>query len=459
MTLPGLTLVRTATVRLLQKLLPPMQPIRGWRPIVHEPYSGAWQRNESLTGASVLVYSPVFACVTLIAADIGKLCLRLVQKDDNGIWTEAESPAFSPVLRKPNRYQITQKFVEQWIVSKLIHGNTYILKARDQRGVVIALYVLDPTRVTPLVAMDGSVYYQIRRDDLAGLARDEVTIPASEIIHDTMVALYHPLLGVSPIYASAIAAQQGLSIQHNSDKFFSNGSTPGGLLTAPGIVTQEQADRVKAYWQTEYGGNNIGKVAFLGEGVKYESMTVNAVDAQLIEQLKWTAETVCSCFHVPSYMVGIGPPPPYANVEPLVQQYYSQCLQSLIVSLETHLDYGLGLSNGYGTEFDIDDLIWMDVATKTKAADTSIRSGMSPNEVRKRYYGLGPTAGGEVPYLQEQNWPLNLLAARELPTRPPTTSTPQQPSPDDEEDEDAMDEEAALALLLTKAADRGLLAA
>ena len=39
---------------------------------------------------------------------------------------------------------------------------------------------------------------------------------------------------------------------------------------------------------------------------------------------------------------------------------YSQCLQSLIVSSEKCLDEGLELPTPYGTEFDIDDLIWMD---------------------------------------------------------------------------------------------------
>ena len=57
------------------------------------------------------------------------------------------NPAYSPVLRKPNRYQTTVKFVEQWITSKLTAGNTYVLKQRDERGVVAALYVLDPAKV------------------------------------------------------------------------------------------------------------------------------------------------------------------------------------------------------------------------------------------------------------------------------------------------------------------------
>src|SRR6186713_561761 len=97
----------------------------GWFPVVREPYTGAWQQNQEITAETSLTYSAVFACATLIASDIGKLGLRLVQLDDDGIWTETTSAAFSPVLRKPNRYQNRIEFITAWVMSKLIHGNTY----------------------------------------------------------------------------------------------------------------------------------------------------------------------------------------------------------------------------------------------------------------------------------------------------------------------------------------------
>lgn len=426
------------------KALPPLQPLStgggsGWWPLIRESFTGAWQQNVEISASSALTYSAIFACVTLIASDIAKLCLRLMLKDDDGIWSETESPAFSPVLRKPNRYQSTPKFVEQWISSKLIHGNTYVLKQRDQRRIVTALYVLDPTRVTPLVAMDGSVYYQLKRDDLSGIPQDMVTVPASEIIHDTMVALYHPLIGVSPIYACGVAATQGLAIQSNSQRFFSNGSNPGGVLTAPGAISDETAARLKAYWDTNYTGENVGKVAVLGDGLHFEKMHVTAVEAELIDQLKWTGETVCSCYHVPAYMIGIGPPPPYANVEPLLQAYYAQCIQSLLVNFETCLDEGLGISEKiegrqYGTEFDVDDLIWMDTATRTKAAGDSISSGaLSPNEARKKYHGVGPVTGGESPMVQQQYFSLAALAERDQ-DKPFTKAEPARPPKDEDDD-------------------------
>lgn len=423
----------------------------GWWPIIREPFAGAWQRNLEERAETVLTYSAVYACVTLIASDIGKIRLRLVEQDADGIWTETTSTAFSPVLRKPNRYQIRIKFIEQWVVSKLLHGNAYILKERDNRGVVVAMYVLDPTRTKVLVAPDGSVYYQLSRDNLAGVEETTVAVPASEIIHDTMVPLYHPLCGVSPLTACGVAAVQGLAIQRNSTRFFQNNSRPGGILSAPGRIDPDNAARLKQMWEEGFSGENVGKVAVLGDDLKYQAMSVNPVDAQLIEQFKWSAETVCSAFHVPPYMIGVGAMPTYNNIEALNQQYYTQCLQSLIESIEALLDDGLGLlttkeGKTYGTEFDLDDLLRMDTSTKVKTAVEGLKGIFTTDEARKKF-DLKPTPGGNVVLSQQQNYSLAALAKRDAKEDPfgsakaPAPAPEEPEKPDDDEVVDAEDDE------------------
>jgi HK97 family phage portal protein len=414
----------------LAGLLSSVESARGWWPIVRESVAGAWQNNVEISLANVATHPTVFACATLIASDIAKMRLRLVQQDEDGIWNEAENPAFSPVLRKPNHFQNRIRFYETWVLSKALNGNAYVLKQRDNRRVVTALYVLDPMRVRPLVAPDGAVFYELKKDDLSRLPNDRYIVPASEIIHDLQHALFHPLVGLSPIFASGLAAVQGLNIQNNSTRFFGNGSYPGGVLTAPGAISQETADRLKAYWEENFTGDNVGKIAVLGDNLKYERMTVNAIDAQLIDQLKWTSETICSAFHVPAYMVGIGAPPNYNNIEAMNQQYYSQCLQSYIESIELALDEGLGLTEGevtqrrYGTEFEIDDLLRMDSATKMKTATDGVKGAVfTPNDARQLFNKRRLT-GGDTVYMQQQQFSLAALAERDQskpfakPTRP-----------------------------------------
>jgi HK97 family phage portal protein len=405
----GLSVKRAEKAAMLSA---PARGDRGWFTIF-ESFAGAWQRDVEVKAENVLAFAALYGCITLIAADLGKLGLRLMERT-GAIWQEVQVAAYTAVLRKPNHYQTRQQFIEQWVLSKLTHGNAYILKERDQRGVVKHLYVLDPNLVRPLIATNGDVFYELKTDVLSLVLHESATVPASEIIHDRMACLFHPLVGVSPIFACGLAAQQGLNIQNTSAKFFANGAQPGGLLTAPAKIADDTAERLKKHWEKNYTGENAGRVAVLGDGLKYEALAVNAVDADLIAQLKMSAEMVCSAFHVPAYKVGVGPVPTYQNAEVLNQIYYTDCLQGHIEAIEALLDEGLRIDAAkYRTEFDLDDLLRMDTATKVKATADAIGAGfMSPNEGRARF-NLAPVTGGNTPYLQQQNYSLSALDARD----------------------------------------------
>jgi len=420
----------------------PSQPSdRGswWFPIIGEPFTGAWQRNMEARPENMLSFHAVYACVDRIASDIAKCRLRLVEEDSNGIWTEVAAPAFSPVIRKPNHYQTRIQFFEAWMFSKLMAGNAYILKERDARSVVIALYVLDPTRVRLLVAPEGGVYYELSVDNLSGIATDKVTVPATEIIHDMMTLKFHPLCGLSPMSPAALAAIHGINIQRTSTRFFANSARPSGILSAPGKISKETEERLKVTYESAFSGQNSGKVAVVGDGLKFETMQMDFVDAQLIEQLGISAKMVCSSFGVPPHMVQVGDPPSYNNMEWLNQQYYSQTLQKHFESIELLLDEGLGLvdvdGHNYGTWFDLDDLLRMDDKTLIETEANAVKAGIkSPNEARARL-NLVPTPGGKGPYLQQQNYSLEALAKRDAqadpfaPAKPPTPPAPPTPPP------------------------------
>src|SRR4029077_18585898 len=301
----------------------------GWYPIVREPFTGAWQRNVPPINADVASsFHADFACKTLIARDIAKLRVKLVEKDENDIWLETTNPAFSPVLRQPNTYQTRNQFWESWLLSKLSRGNTYVLKVRDNRNVVTDLHVLEPTRVQPLVAVDGSVFYRLSTDYVAGLT--EVAVPAREIINDRFNCLFHPLVGTPPIFASGLASMLGLNAQKASNLLFENSSTPGGILTAPGEISEIEEKRIKEEWESRFSRVNLGRVAVLSGGLQYQKLPMTNVEVQMIENLKWSAEVVCSVYHVPPYKVGVGALPSYNNVQALNVEYYSQALQSHI---------------------------------------------------------------------------------------------------------------------------------
>lgn len=427
----------------------------GWFPWIHEPYTGAWQKNDEWRAPTVLAHYAVYACVTLIANDIGKLRQRLMELDANGIWKETSSPSFSPVLRKPNGYQNHIQFKQWWQTSKLTKGNAYGLKQRDNRGVVTAIYLLDPDRVTVLVSTSGEVYYQCNGDDLNELGSEGVTVPASEMIHDRMNCLFHPLVGISPLYACALAACQSLKMQNDSSTFFENGARPGGILSAPGAISDETASRLKAHWDANYTGQNAGKVAVVGDDLKFQQMKMSATDSQLIEQFKLTAEMICTAFHVPPSKVGVTTSPTGTTAAQENQKYYSDCIQVLVEEYEACMDDGLSVPDKYGVELDIDGLLRMDMGALVETLKLAVGGTiMAPNEARRRM-NLPPVKGGDSVLSQQQNYSVEALAKRDAQADPFATGTTQpaasEPAaPTEPTDQQIQDSAKMLALLIEK---------
>ena len=193
--------------------------------VIREPFAGAWQRNLSEAATpSIVAFSSVYACVSAISGDISKLPICIKRKNKKGGFDDFPNHPMSRIVWKPNGFQTRNDFIQQVLVSALLAGNAYIWKQRDNRGVIKALYVLNPRDVQVLVAETGDIFYRCKREVLAGQgkAQEAITFPASEIIHHRLMTLEHPLFGVTPLYAAGTAAQVGARIIMNSTAFFGN---------------------------------------------------------------------------------------------------------------------------------------------------------------------------------------------------------------------------------------------
>lgn len=398
---------------------------------VREPFAGAWQKGVTIDPiGSLTSFGAVFACVARIANDIAKLEPQLLEADTNGIPVEASplSP-FWACLRSPNNYQNRIQWLAFWLTCKLLFGNAYQLKEREAaRGLVRRLHPLDPRRVTPMVTQQGDVYYSLGGSDLARIPAGAV-VPASEIIHDRGWCLWHPLVGVSPLYACAMSATLGLRIQQNSATFFENMSRPSGMLTAPGTIDDVTAARLKTEWESNYSRENIGRLAVMGDGLTYEAMTIPAETAQLIQQLEWTAIDVARAFGVPPHKINAGPAETAGNTEQRELDYYVGCLQVLIEGVELCLTEGLEVTPGYSVELKLDGLIRMDGPAQVDMLSNAVKGTiMMPNEARARMR-LQPAAGGSALYLQQQNYSLAALAKRDAQDNPFAAASKPAPAP------------------------------
>jgi HK97 family phage portal protein len=405
----------------------------GWRTI-HEPFTGAWQQNCEEKQGTVLCYPTLYACLDSISSDVGKLPFTLQQLQKNGIWNYVDNPAYSPVLRKPNHYQTQQQFREAWIMSKLIHGNTYVLKGRDERGVVTRLYVLDPSRVLPMVSDTGDVFYQLNYPTSDNLLpqdypAENIIVPAREVIHDRLNTFHHQLIGVPPVCAAHWPAVKNMKILRNATTFFANGANPGGILTAPAGMSETDAAQVRDYWNSNFQGENSGKVAVIGADMKFTAFAFKSADSQMVEQMRYSDEQICQPFGIPPFIVGIGSIPAGMKVDDMMGLYYQRALQKHIEAMENLLDEGLGISRPLGVELDLEPLLRMDPQRRAEVWGKLTNDGIAaPNEARLPF-NLPPLEGGDTVYMQQQDFPLDQVRLNKIaqpePPQPEVTEEPE----------------------------------
>lgn len=420
----------------------------GWKRIL-EPFSGAWQQNIEEKRGDLLTYPTLYACIFRIASDIGKLPYSLRTRGAGGIWVPATNSAYDPVLRKPNGFQTANQFREYWMITKLTNGNAYVLKRRDERRVVVDLYVLDPDRVMPMVSAAGEVYYQLKTDPLNtlpdGYPADGLIVPASEIIHDRCMTIHHPLIGVPPLAAAHWPALKNMKIMRSATEFFANNAQPGGILTAPAGMSEDDSKDVKAYWDANFTGSNAGRVAIVGADMKFTPFAMKSIDSQMVEQMRYSDEQICQPFGIPPFKVGIGTIPSGLGVDGVNQMYYQDALQTHIEHMESLLDEGLKVSAPLGIELDLEPLLRMDEGKRADVATKLVGGGIeTPNEGRARF-NRDKLTGGDTVYMQQQDYPLDQVRLNKIePPAPPPPPAPSEPATISEEDQATIDEAKAI---------------
>lgn len=399
--------------------------------IIREPFAGAWQRGISYKSAHIYQNPAVFACISLISGDIGKLKPNL-QNQWRGIWQNA--PVNAPVLEKPNGFQTRNEFFAAWVAQLLAHGNAYIIKRGGEWR------LLNPQKVQAMVSNDGAVFYNLGVDDIAGIT-EAVTVPERSLIHHRINAWFHPLLGLSPLYAAAISGEFGEAARQAALSEYENQARPGGIIEVPGSVPVDKLAMIKATWSSSYGGENRGKTAVLADGMTFKEIGINSLaDAELINALKLTTEQICACFGVFPWMIGAASQPNYNGSNTGQQLYFTRTLQRYIEEIESLLFDALELTADQRVNFDVSGLLRMTPAEQMAVLASGINASiLSPNEARAQL-NLPPVAGGDQPLSQQQYYSLAELAKRKTAPAPlPAATVPeevQQPAANDAADDE-----------------------
>jgi HK97 family phage portal protein len=256
----------------------------------------AWSSAPLLNDDKFMRIAAYYACIRNISEDIGKLPLITYRRLARGKERAPENPMYDLLAKSPHPSISSMAFRETLTRYALGWGNGYARILRLGNGAPYMLVPIHPETVKIEPAVDGRVQY------VARLPEGEKIIRDADIIHIHGVSP-DGVCGMSVAGLSRETMEFAGSAQTYGRNLFARGGRPGGILTAPGKITLEAQRLLKEGFEEAYGGQNSGRTAVLPEGLKYEPISINPVDAQYLETRQFTVEEIARWFRMPLHKI------------------------------------------------------------------------------------------------------------------------------------------------------------
>lgn len=389
-------------------------------------YTGRGQASVAgvrVTGDTAMKVSAVYACVDLLSSLVGMIGMHLYRRGSDGSKTIAvDHPLYDVLATAPNDWQTASEFRSQMMMHVLLRGNGYAAIVPGPRGFADHLVPLHPDRMQVVRATDNpadpSLLYVYTASNGA-----RVPYNGDEVFHLRNLSA-DGVTGLSVLQAAREAIGLGLAAESYGNRFFSQGSTPAGIIRHPGRMSAQGAKRLRSEWAELHSGLvNAFAPAVLEEGASFESISIKPEDAQMIATREFSVADVSRFFRVPLPLLnamekvtswGTG-------LEAQNIGFVTFTLQRWLVMWTEVVKRDLILAKQlYFADFDTDMLLRGDTAARYASYAVGRQWGfLSANDIRRRERmdPIGPA--GDI-YLT----PVNMATAGSQPNTAPNPAPP-----------------------------------
>ena len=373
-----------------------------------EPF--AYTGGVAVTPDRARTYSAVYRATALISQTIGWLPWSVL-RDMRQEWNH---PVHYLLHSRPCKEMSAMCFKETMVRDALIWGNAYAEIEFSRNGMPRALWRLLPSRMQIFRSEETlDVYY--RYFALDGRVFE---LPQSRIFH--LKGLGDGLIGDSIVGYAAKSIAAGLASEDTNNKLMENQLVPSGIITHPGRLTPEAAERLKTQFAKRYmGRENAGKPILMEEGMKFEPVTIRPEDAQFLESRRFGIEEIARWFGVPPHKLADMERATFSNIEHQSLEFVTDALMPWVKKLEEEADYkllsrrsaeGYESTDGYYTKIDVRGLLRGDNKSRMEYYKGGVTNGIFSINDCRAWEDLPPIEGGDEHFVQAQMIPVSAAA-------------------------------------------------
>lgn len=376
-----------------------------------------------------LTLSACWACVNLLSGTQASLPLMVYRTVDGKRVVAVDHPLYYMLHDSPNVDQTALDFWDFMAASIELRGNGYSEIKRSNGGRPMALGIpFAPELVEAKRTDAGPIEYRVKEN-----GSDRV-IPQSRMLHIRGFG-GNPLGGLSTLSFARRTLGSAMTTESAARQTFGNAIRTNAAFISDHPLTKEQMNEVDDVLNEKYAGAmNAGRPLILNHGMKFQALSMNPEDAQMLESRQWSVEEICRFFGVPPFMIGHTQKSTSWGTgleqQTLGFQKFTlrRRLKRIEMALEKQLLTPADRNAGVTIEFNIDGLLRADSRTRAESYRSGIQNGYyTINEVRA-WENLPPVEGGDEVRVQAQNQP---VGSDQFP--PPSDEKPPKDSEDENE--------------------------
>lgn len=405
---------------------------------------GETTAGPAVNADTVLTISAWWACVKVIAEDLAKLPLELIETADDGTKRVIKAdPRLGFLNRKANDLpQLAFSVRETLIRDMLTWGNGFAGIERDQAGRRIGWYNIEPWRVTPKIV--GSPRFPKLEYDVRSADGSSTSRMTSEDMFHIRGPSKDGVVGMSVIRAARESMALTIAAERYGAKFFHKGARPGGVIEHPKSLSAPARLSIRDSFESmAAGGDNVARIAVLDEGMKFTPGSIPPEDAQFLQTRQFQVEEVCRWFRMPPHKISHLLRSTNNNIEHQGIEYVTDTLGGPMKRFESEADAKLldGSETNRNFEHDDSELTRGDRKSRFESYKLGIECGMfTPDDaLRMESMNPHPNGIGSKPLA-----PLNFQLLEDVgkAKAPVAQDRPaQDPSPQDPEQDDAPTEQ------------------
>jgi HK97 family phage portal protein len=334
----------------------------------------------TVTPATALQVPDVYACVSVLAQDVGRCPLKLRAQQDDGEWQDATSHQLWEILHDLSNPEMTAaEFRSEMMRSLLAHECAYAEIVRNPNGTVKALWPLDPSRMTVSRNALNVKQYTYRMESGAPLVWE------FNPDRPPLLELRHP----SPIHRCRDMVGLAIALDRYAGKFFANGARLSGLLSSPAALKPDQRQAIReSFAEMHKGVENAHKFGVLEGGLTFTSLSTPNNEAQFNETRKQIRTMIAGAFRVPPHKIADLERATFSNIEAQDRDYVNSSLNPYLVLWEQALRRDVLTTRQYPryrVVFDREALIEADSQSRAAALAVGRQNGWwSANDVRRK---------------------------------------------------------------------------